>query len=80
MFETEKYPAHGGIVDDGSGSYTEKHGGHIRPVEELSGEDSKYGSTQRKLKSRHIQLIALGKMLRSVISLYSTGSFGEYGC
>ncbi len=44
-----------------NGAYTEKHGEQVNRVE-LTGDDLKYGQTQRKLKSRHIQLIALGKL------------------
>ena len=73
MFEPEKYPANG-TVDDGigHGPYTGKHGEEVVRVEVL-GEESKYGHTQRKLKSRHIQLIALGK----IPSLRCAGLFGD---
>lgn len=63
MYDHEKYPV-GGTIEDGSGSYSGKHGEEVARVEVL-GEESKYGHTQRRLKSRHIQLIALGEMLRS---------------
>lgn len=53
-----------GAIDDGSPSYPGKYGEEVARVE-VVGEDLKYGHTQRKLKSRHIQLIALGKLLLS---------------
>ena len=63
MFKNEKYPV-GRTIDDRTGSYTGKYGEEVGRLEVL-GEESKYGHTQRKLKSRHIQLIALGKIVLS---------------
>ncbi len=60
MFGSEKRPVRDNA--DGSGGYTGKHGEEVGRVEVVA-EDLQYGGTQRKLKSRHIQLIALGKML-----------------
>lgn len=65
MFDREKYPVNDGTKDDGNGFYSGKHGEEVGRVEVLA-EDAKYGQTQRRLKSRHIQLIALGKILPSL--------------
>lgn len=61
MYDHEKHPVRG-AVGGSSDEYSGKHHADVSPVDEvLVDEDAKYGHTQRKLKSRHIQLIALGK-------------------
>lgn len=58
MFGLGKTPVHDPM--DESTPYSGKHEEEVGRVEVVE-EDLRYGGTQRKLKSRHIQLIALGK-------------------
>ncbi|KAL8852919.1 MAG: hypothetical protein Q9221_002169 [Calogaya cf. arnoldii] len=55
MFGSDKH-----VLEKVSGDSKEKLRSHDIEVLDGTGSDDKYGTTQRGLKSRHIQLIALG--------------------
>lgn len=62
MFSSEKRAANEDPVRRmrGSDADREKHDDEFAVVEATEGGDAHYGTTKRALKSRHIQLIALG--------------------
>lgn len=53
MFGSEKR-------ESGSGADREKHNDEFAVLEATESANAQYGTTRRALKSRHIQLIALG--------------------
>ncbi|KAI9879874.1 MAG: hypothetical protein M1830_006726 [Pleopsidium flavum] len=76
MFGSEKHPVREPM--DESRYYTGKHGEEVEPVEVVA-EDIRYGSTQRKLKSRHIQLIALGGCIGTGLFVGSGATLSTVG-
>ena len=62
MFGSEKRAAQTEQIggERGSDEDREKHTDGVAVLEAPASDDSHYGTTRRALKSRHIQLIALG--------------------
>ena len=66
MFDSNKHDLEKVSADSNDGRSPEKVSGGEADVYYDATSDDKYGTTQRGLKSRHIQLIALGGCIGTV--------------
>lgn len=66
MFGSNKQDTEKAFADSSDGAVPEKGSSDDSEVLEHTASEEKYGTTQRGLKSRHIQLIALGGCIGTV--------------
>ena len=82
MFRSEKHAANADQArgEGGSDADREKHNDEIAVLEATESGNARYGTTRRALKSRHIQLIALGGCIGTGLFVGTGSTVGFCAC